>query len=228
MILKKFKLTLNKFHKVMSSTLANSTTLTFLHVGSGTKQKNQTTPEFNTEKWIETRLDVDPQVKPDIVGSMVSMSNIKDGSMNAIFSSHNIEHLYPHEVPIALSEFRRVLKPDGFVVLTCPDLQSVCAAIADDKLTEPLYTSPAGPISPVDIVFGYRAALAAGNTFMAHRCGFTQKVLVGQFRAAGFLSLASVRRHHPYYDIWAIASLAAITEQEMQDLVKLHLPVKSA
>jgi hypothetical protein len=127
-----------------------------------------------------------------------------------------------------MAEFKRVLKPDGFVVMTCPDLQSVCAVIAEDKLTDTLYTSPAGPIAPVDIVFGYRAAIAAGNIFMAHRCGFTQKVLAGQFRAAGFLSIATIRRHHPFYDIWALAALAPLAEPEMQALVKLHLPVKVA
>jgi len=214
----------------MAKTPSSATpeTSQFLHVGCGLKQKNQTTPGFNTEQWSEIRLDLDPQVKPDIVGSIVSMPNLKDQSVNAIFSSHNIEHLYPHEVPLAMAEFKRVLKPDGFVVMTCPDLQSVCAVIAEDKLTEPLYTSPAGPIAPVDIVFGYRTAIAAGNTFMAHRCGFTQKVLAGQLRAAGFLSIASIRRHHPFYDIWAVASIAPLSEAEIQALVKLHLPVKVA
>ena len=59
--------------------------------------------------------------------------------MQAIFSSHNIEHIYPHEVNASLLEFNRVLSNDGFVVLTCPDLQSVCEAIVQDKLLEPLY-----------------------------------------------------------------------------------------
>ena len=47
----------------------------------------------------------------------------------------------PHEVPIALREFYRVLKEDGMVVITCPDLQSVCEAVVQDKLLEPLYKS---------------------------------------------------------------------------------------
>jgi ubiquinone/menaquinone biosynthesis C-methylase UbiE len=201
-------------------------TAQFLHVGCGFKRKNQTTIGFNTEQWDEIRLDLDPKVMPDIVGSMVNMHNLKDQSVDAIFSSHNIEHLYPHEIPIAMAEFKRVLKVDGYVVLTCPDLQSVCAAIVEDKLTDPLYTSPAGPIAPVDIVFGYRAAIAAGNTFMAHRSGFTQKVLVGQFQAAGFSSIAALRRHHPFYDIWVLASLAKLPEDQIKELVALHLPVQ--
>jgi len=128
---------------------------TFLHVGCGTKHKGQTTRGFNTDAWIELRLDIDESVDPDIVGSMTEMSAVASESVDAVFSSHNIEHLYPHEVLLALREFLRVLKPDGFLVVTCPDLQSVCRLVAEDKLTEPAYTAPAGPIAPLDILYGH-------------------------------------------------------------------------
>jgi len=95
----------------------------FLHVGCGPKSKDRTTRAFNTTEWEEVRLDIDQSVKPDIIGTMTDMSSVQSASMDAIFSSHNIEHLYPHEVALALSEFKRVLKPDGFLVVTCPDLQ---------------------------------------------------------------------------------------------------------
>ena len=136
---------------------------TFLHVGCGPKRKDQTTRGFNSPDWAELRLDIDESVKPDVVGTMTDMSSVKTGSVNGLFSSHNIEHLYPHEVPKALAEFKRVLSPDGFVVITCPDLQSVCALVAEDKLTEPAYTSPAGPITPLDILFGHRPLMVRGN-----------------------------------------------------------------
>lgn len=86
-----------------------------------------------------------------------------------MFSSHNIEHLYPREVPVALAEFLRVLKPYGIAVITCPDLESVCALIAEDKLSEVAYTSPAGPIAPIEILYGLRSSMARGNLYMSHR-----------------------------------------------------------
>jgi predicted SAM-dependent methyltransferase len=88
---------------------------TFLHVGCGPKHKNQTTRAFASDTWQELRLDIDPAVKPDIVGTMLDMSAVASESVDALFSSHNIEHLYPHEVSMALQEFLRVLKPDGFL-----------------------------------------------------------------------------------------------------------------
>lgn len=197
---------------------------TFLHVGCGPKHKDRTTPGFNTSTWKELRLDIDEGVAPDIVGTMSDMPRIMDASVDAVFSSHNIEHLYPHEVPRALAEFRRVLKPDGFAVITCPDLQSVCALIAEDKLTDAAYTSPAGPIAPLDILYGHRPSMARGNLFMAHRCGFTQKVLTGTLQTAGFAMVAAKRRGHPFYDLHAIATKNSMPEGELRALAGTHFP----
>jgi predicted SAM-dependent methyltransferase len=197
---------------------------TFLHVGCGPKHKDQTTRGFNTPDWTELRLDIDKNVNPDIVGTMLDMSAVADASVDAVFSSHNIEHLYPHEVPLALKEFLRVLRPEGFVVITCPDLQSVCALVAEDKLTETAYTSPAGPITPLDILYGHRPAMAQGNLFMAHRCGFTQKVLIGTLQTSGFAMVASKRRGHPYYDLYAVATKTPMPESDLRALAAAHLP----
>lgn len=196
---------------------------TFLHVGCGPKHKDQTTRGFNQPHWSEKRLDIDESVKPDVVGTMTQMPGVASASMDAVFSSHNIEHLYPHEVPVALAEFLRVLKDDGFFVVTCPDLQSVCALVAQDKLTEAAYQSPAGPIAPLDILYGHRASMARGNLYMAHRCGFTQKVLVATLQAAGFKSVASICRPN-HFDLWALASKSERGEAEIRALAAEHFP----
>ena len=196
----------------------------FLHVGCGPKRKNQTTAGFNTPDWTEIRLDIDQSVQPDIVGTMTDMSAVADGSVDAIFSSHNIEHLYPHEVPLALAEFFRVLRPDGFAVITCPDLQAVCALVADDKLLEAAYQSPAGPIAPLDILYGHRPAMAQGNLYMAHRCGFTQKVLDGTLRASGFAGTASRKRPAPYFDLYSLATKSALVDSDLRALAAAHFP----
>jgi predicted SAM-dependent methyltransferase len=198
---------------------------TLLHVGSGPKNKEQTTRAFNNDSWKEIRLDIDPSVSPDVIGTMTDMSQVFSNSVDAVFSSHNIEHLYPHEVPLALAEFLRVLQENGFVVITCPDLQSVCALIADDKLTEPAYRSPAGPIAPIDILYGFRRSMAQGNLYMSHRCGFTEKVLRATLLTAGFKSVATMARgREPFYDLWALASKSERTEVELMKLAQEHFP----
>jgi len=116
---------------------------TLLHVGCGPMYKSHL-KGFNNDNWKEIRLDIDQKVNPDIVGTITDMNGVKTGSVDAVYSSHNIEHVYPHEVQIVLKEFYRVLKHDGIVVLTCPDLQRVCEAVVNNKLTEPLYETPNG------------------------------------------------------------------------------------
>lgn len=197
-----------------------------LHVGCGPKHKDRTTRGFNTDAWHEIRLDIDPSVAPDVTGTMTNMAAVSSASVDAIFSSHNIEHLYPHEVPVALAEFLRVLSDDGIAVITCPDLQSVCALIAEDKLTEAAYTSPAGPIAPLDILYGFRRSMAAGNLYMSHRCGFTRKVLHATLQSAGFASVATFARGRtPFFDLWALASKSVRTDEEMRAIAALHFPV---
>ena len=203
---------------------AISTRHQFLHVGCGPKNKTQTTRGFATADWQELRFDIDPAVKPDVQGSMTDMSAVPSGSCTALFSSHNIEHLYPHEVPLALAEFARVLSPEGFAVITCPDLKSVAQLVAQDQLTEPAYTSPAGPISPLDILYGHRAAMARGNLFMAHRCGFTLKVLMATLRATGFSGVAGVARGAPFFDLWVVASKQARSDADLRKLAASHFP----
>ena len=194
----------------------------FLHVGCGQNRKARTTRAFNTPQWEELRLDIDPAVAPDIVGSMTDMRAVADSSVDAIYSSHNIEHLYPHEVPLALAEFRRVLKPEGFAVVTCPDLQAVAELVAQDKLLQPAYQSPSGPIAPLDILYGHRPALARGNLFMAHRTGFTLNSLMHTFNAAGFGGCAGRRQPPPAYALWVVAARQPMAEEPLKQLAAAH------
>ena len=64
---------------------------TFLHIGCGPKRKGQTTRGFNTPAWNEIRLDIDASVAPDVIGTMTDLSAVADTSVDAIFSSHNID-----------------------------------------------------------------------------------------------------------------------------------------
>ena len=194
----------------------------FLHVGCGPQNKHGLRG-FNSDDWEEIRFDIDPKVKPDIQGTLTDMSQVTSGSMDAIYSSHNIEHVFPHEVPIVLDEFYRVLKPDGIVVLTCPDLQSVCEAVAMDKLLEPLYDSPLGPISPIDILYGLRTHIQQGNHFMAHKCGFTYSAILSTFLGAGF-KLVHGGRWPAYYDLWLVAFKSETSTEHAQEIAKVFLP----
>ena len=192
----------------------------FLHVGCGKKRKSDLIG-FNNESWNEIRFDIDENVNPDIVGTLTDMNSVETASFDAIYSSHNIEHLFPHEVPLALNEFNRVLKDDGIVVLKCPDLQQVCEAVANDKLLEPSYESPSGPISPIDMLFGYRPSLAKGNHYMAHKCGFTYSVLNQAFLQAGFKANFGGKLD---WDLWIVSFKQLLSEEEIRKIAEPFYP----
>ena len=113
-------------------------TKTFLHVGPGIHYKDNTTDVFNTDTWKEVRLDINEDVEPDILASMTNLDIIDDNSYDAIYSAHNIEHVFPHEVDDVFNGFKRVLKDDGFLVLTCPDIKKVCKLIGEGNITQKL------------------------------------------------------------------------------------------
>ncbi len=199
----------------------------FLHVGCGPKRKDHAGPGFQGEEWDELRLDIDPSVKPDIVGSMTDMSAVADESVDAVYSSHNIEHLYSHEVPIALGEFLRVLKSDGFAVITCPNLQSIGQLIAEGKLTHPVYVSPAGPIAPIDMIYGHRGYVASGNTYMAHKCGFTRKDLMAALKQAGFGRAVGLNQPKNL-NLWVIGTKSRTEDETLNALAARHFPMAAS
>ncbi|GFK92747.1 hypothetical protein NNJEOMEG_00574 [Fundidesulfovibrio magnetotacticus] len=175
-----------------------------LHVGCGTRDPEKLPPDYRPPAWREIRLDINPAAEPDFVGDIREMPVIADGSVDAVFSSHNLEHLHAHEVPLALREFYRVLAPGGHALVTCPDLQQVARLIVEGRILEPVFSPPAGPVTPLDMVYGYRPSLARGNQHMAHRTGFTPDTLKSLLEEAGFTNVRTTTRPEPFLDIWAM------------------------
>jgi SAM-dependent methyltransferase len=174
-------------------------------------------PEY-FDGWRVLRVDVDPNVRPDVVADLTDLSPLADASADAVWAAHCIEHLYEHQVPVALGEFRRVLRADGFACILVPDLQTVASYLVADRLHEPLYDSPAGPITPHDVLFGFGAAIAAGRTAMAHRCGFTPALLRQVLDQVPFAEV-TLHRHTPRLELLAVASAAATSEAEREALL---------
>lgn len=156
-----------------------------LHIGCGPKRL-QHLPAFFHNGWEEIRLDIDPAVEPDIVASIVDLSGVDSDAYDAVWSSHNIEHLFHHEAISMLTQLRRVLKPDGWCVVTCPDIRTAMAFALEHGLDAPMYQSAMGPISARDMLYGHMASIQHGNEFMAHKNGFDLNSMAEVFRAAGY------------------------------------------
>lgn len=192
----------------------------FVNVGSGVTGEGRLPPMF--EGWRQLRVDIDPETHPDVVADLTDLSRIEDACADAVWASHCVEHLYRHEVGAALGEIRRILRPDGLACILTPDLQTVASVIAEDRLHEVLYQSPAGPITPHDVVFGFGHDVARGRIHMAHRCGFTPAVMVQSLSEAGFDTFVIRRRP---YELFAVARRTPWTsdEERMAQLAALGL-----
>ncbi|MBS1869522.1 MAG: methyltransferase domain-containing protein [Actinobacteria bacterium] len=176
-----------------------------LHVGCGPPAADNLHERFHGAEWRELRLDIDRAQLPDIVADMIDMrETVPSASVDALWSSHNIEHVFAHEVPQVFGEFLRVLRPGGLALITTPDLQRAAERIASGRLDDALYESEAGPITPLDMVYGHGREISRGFHFMAHRTGYTARSLERRLRDAGFVDVR-VRREPGDRALWAEA-----------------------
>lgn len=132
----------------------------------------------------EVRLDIDPANEPHIVGDMRTLGDV--GPFDTVYCSHALEHLYPHEIVPTLQGFHRVLKDGGHAVLFVPDLEGV------SPTDEVLMITPAGPVTGLDMYYGYRPMLER-HPHMAHHMGFVRQSLEYMLMQAGFMNVI-VRR----------------------------------
>jgi predicted SAM-dependent methyltransferase len=190
-----------------------------LHVGCGPYSQEGLHGIFRGPAWREIRVDIDPAVKPDIQASITDLRDVSDASVDAVWSSHSIEHLYDHEVAPALRELARVLRPTGFALMTCPDLEAIAQLIASG-VDQVAYESPAGPITPLDMLFGHRRSIERGNLFMCHRTGFTEERLGRVIIEAGFLEAQVLKGQR--YDLWAVGLMAQANQDEIGALLSTN------
>ena len=188
---------------VPKSRLASSRARRVLNAGSGPKSIRKLDAIFDPAAWEEIRIDLDPGVEPDFVGSMTDMrTHFRARSFDAIWSSHSLEHLHSHEISRALAEFRRILRDDGFALIRCPDLETVMTLFLEHGSDHIVYHSAAGPITPLDMMFGHTSSIASGNLHMAHHSGLTADRLGGLLLQADFAEAITKRQD---FDLWALA-----------------------
>ena len=159
---------------------------TVLNIGCGAYKDGFQLPA-EWKSFREIRVDVDPSLNPDFQASMTDLSAIPTESVDAIFCRGALEHVYEHEVSIALGEMRRVLKHRGEIILTTVDLDRVMDGYRIYGLNGVAYESKMGPITIRDMIYGHAGEIAAGHKDMAHHTGFSAATLQLAFSKAGFI-----------------------------------------
>lgn len=74
-------------------------------------------------------LDIEPRPEVDYVADANDLSQFESNSVEAIYASHVLEHFYyglNNELINTLKEWHRVLKPGGQLLVSVPDLKTLC------------------------------------------------------------------------------------------------------
>jgi hypothetical protein len=88
-------------------------------------------------------------------------------------------------------------------LIVLPDIQQVASRVAFGQLEDVLYMSPAGPITALDVMYGYGKAIEAGNHFMAHKTAFTAQTLGQKIQDAGFIDIKT--GSDQTFNLWVMA-----------------------
>lgn len=104
---------------------------------------------------------------------------IPDASADEIILIHVLEHLWRWDVPAAMTEWLRILKPGGRIALELPDVV---------KCARNLIANPGKPRLGILGMFGDPAY---GDPLMMHKWGWTEREVKECLAAAGFVKIKS-------------------------------------
>ncbi len=173
-----------------------------LHMGISSAAPGQAETTFKPGEWDIVRLDPDPRIKADIQTSMINLEGVESEAYDAVWMPHVLQRMFAPDGFAMLQKLHGVVRDEGFIVVTVPDVQLAAAYAANNRLLEVLYNSPAGDITPHDMIYGFSRHIASGLRQMAHRRGFTAESLGVLLRDAGF---SNVTVRPETYDLTAIA-----------------------
>jgi ubiquinone/menaquinone biosynthesis C-methylase UbiE len=111
-------------------------------------------------------ISVDFHQEADVRHDLTQPLPYEDNSVDAIYSSHVIEHFTRAEWDGIAKDWARVLKPGGVMELRCPDIRKLCQSVVDDQDIELAITR----------IYGQQ-----GDDGQLHKNGFTQELLAKSF-----------------------------------------------
>lgn len=140
-------------------------------------------------------VDISPEPPPDIIADVRALP-LPDGYADEILAVHLFEHLYRWEAPAVLAEWKRVLKPQGLLVLEMPDIMKCCRAVLGNE-------------HPRQGMWGLFGDPTYENPLMCHRWAWSENELRETLLAAGFSSvrIKEPKFHKPSRDMRAEARL---------------------
>lgn len=83
---------------------------------------------FNRKIHGFINVDIRGDIQPDIIDDIVVLEKFADESADLIYACHCLEHLTFEKASCALKRWRNILKHDGTLRISVPDIRQHCAA----------------------------------------------------------------------------------------------------
>ncbi len=122
--------------------------------------------------------------QPDVICDVRNLNKFSNDYADEILAVHVIEHFGRWEVVSILKEWVRVLKPNGKLILECPNLKSACEQFLQDP---DLYSGPGQEGQRTMWVFYGDPSWT--DPLMVHRWGYTPISLAKVMHEAGLREL---------------------------------------
>jgi predicted SAM-dependent methyltransferase len=139
-----------------------------------------------------TILDIEARPEVDIISDASCLDIIPDESVAIIYASHVLEHFHyglENRLMQTLAEWYRVLKPNGQLLISVPDLKTLCW----------LFINPSFTVLErhhvMRIIFGGQT-----NLYDVHYVGFDYEILSSYLHEVGFSSVEQVSEFNLFND----------------------------
>lgn len=129
-------------------------------------------------------LDIEPRPEVDVVGDAALLNQFADNSLEVIYASHVLEHFYyelNNELLQVLQEWYRVLQPGGKLLISVPNLHTLCWLYLNPNLV------PDERFHLMRIMFGGQS-----NQYDVHKVGFDFDSLCWYLQRVGFQDCETV------------------------------------
>jgi predicted SAM-dependent methyltransferase len=152
-------------------------------------------------------LDIEARPEVDVIADAADLSQFADNSVETIYASHILEHFHyqlNHELINTLSEWYRVLQPNGQLLVSVPNLQVLCW----------LYSNPTLDLLQrhhiMRIMFGGHM-----NEYDVHRVGFDPEILASYLQEVGFGECITVEEFRLFNDCSSMRLLDTLISVNM-------------
>lgn len=122
--------------------------------------------------------------QPDVICDIRQLHDFPDSSVDEILAIHVVEHFWRWEAGAILSEWVRVLKPRGRMILECPNILTACALLKEN----PVIAEGSGrdAAQTMWVIYGDPAHQ---DPLMVHRWGYTPDSLALLMKQAGLVAV---------------------------------------